>query len=101
MYIAKRHYVEEKKVELILVKTWLFSILLKITNTSEFHFKIFKESGGAYSNDDVIQEEILLMITADYRAGVQNGQKSDDVLSTIPMRCLFAPIDKFEMQGFH
>ena len=43
---------------------------------------------------------ILLMITADYRAGVQNGQKSDDVLSTIPMRYLFAPIDKFEMQGF-
>ena len=41
------------------------------------------------------------MIRADYRAGVQNGQKSDDVLSTIPMRCLFAPIDKFEMQGFH
>ena len=38
---------------------------------------------GAYSNNDVIQEEVLTMITADYRGkrGIQNGQKSDVVIS--------------------
>ena len=42
MYIAKRQYEVRKKVELILVKTRVFSI---ITSTS----------GEAYSNDGVIQ----------------------------------------------
>ena len=42
MYIAKRQYEGRKKVELILVKTRVFSI---ITSTS----------GEAYSNDGVIQ----------------------------------------------
>ena len=42
MYIAKRQYEGRKKVELILVKTRVFSI---ITSTS----------GETYSNDDVIQ----------------------------------------------
>ena len=42
MYIAKRQYEGSKKVELILVKTRVFSI---ITSTS----------GEAYSNDGVIQ----------------------------------------------
>ena len=50
MYIAKRQYEGRKKVELILVKTRVFSI---ITSTS----------GEAYSNDGVIQ---LGSLTNDY-----------------------------------
>ena len=60
--IAKRQYEGIKKVELILVKTRVFSI---ITSTS----------GETYSNDDVIK--------VDYEGrgrGVQNGQKRFDVI---------------------
>ena len=63
MLIAKRHE-EPKKVESILVKHDYFPFF-KITNTSEFYCKIFSEGGRAYSNDDVIQERVLRMITTD------------------------------------
>ena len=39
---------------------------LKITNTSELHFKIFWEMWWAYSNDDVIQKGGGEGLTNDY-----------------------------------
>ena len=81
MYIAKRHYEETKKGELILVKTWLFSILWK-SLYFRTPFQDLLGKGVAYSNDDLIHEGGL---TNDYgwlrgKEGVQNGKRSDDII---------------------
>ena len=81
IYIAKRHE-ETKKVEWIQVKTRLFSMLWKSLILLNSISRSFRKGRGAYWNDYVIQEGVLLMITADYWGWVvsEMAKKSDDII---------------------
>ena len=86
MYIVKRHFEETKKVELTLVRTRLFSILWKslillnsISRSLSIGGDLFKwwcNSGGGFF-------QWLRLIAGG--GGVQNGQKSDDVIRERPL----------------
>ena len=52
MYIAKRHHEETKKVELILVKASLFSILWKSVILMNSMLRSFRKAERPYSNED-------------------------------------------------
>ena len=102
MYIAKRHYEETKKVELTLVRTRLFPILWKslillnsISRSLSIGGDLFKwwcNSGGGFF-------QWLRLIAGG--GGVQNGQKSDDVIRERPLSKLSseAAVQRCSLEG--
>ena len=86
-YIAKRHCEETKKVELVLVKTWLFFILWKsLILLNSISRPFWKERGGLFKWWINSVGGVLPMITADYTGrGCPKWPNCDDVISEQPL----------------